>query len=97
MTRVDVMVGNDSGPSHLASALGVTGVVIFGPTDLAVWGPLGDMTTALQHKQICAPDCSRHHCQKQYACLHSITSQQVLDALQPDGAAVRPGQTIDKH
>ena len=85
LTRVDIMVGNDSGPSHLASALGVRGAVIFGPTDVAIWAPLGVQTTALQHKQVCAADCSRHHCLKQYACLHSITPQQVLAALGLDG------------
>ena len=33
-------VGNDSGPSHLAGALGASGVVLFGPTDPARWRPL---------------------------------------------------------
>jgi ADP-heptose:LPS heptosyltransferase len=33
-------VGNDSGPSHLAGALGIAGVVLFGPTDPARWRPL---------------------------------------------------------
>jgi heptosyltransferase-3 len=34
-------VGNDSGITHLASALGRPSVAIFGPTDPSVWGPLG--------------------------------------------------------
>jgi len=34
-------VGNDSGPSHLAGALGVPGVAIFGPSRVAHWRPLG--------------------------------------------------------
>jgi ADP-heptose:LPS heptosyltransferase len=34
-------VGNDSGVSHLAAAVGAAGVVIFGPTDPARWRPLG--------------------------------------------------------
>ncbi len=34
-------VGNDSGVSHLASAAGACGVVLFGPTDPAQWRPLG--------------------------------------------------------
>ncbi len=35
------LVGNDSGVSHLAAALGVPTVAVFGPTDPAVWAPLG--------------------------------------------------------
>ena len=34
-------VGNDSGVSHLAAAVGAPGVVIFGPTDPVRWRPLG--------------------------------------------------------
>ena len=34
-------VGNDSGVSHLAAAVGAPGVVIFGPTDPARWRPIG--------------------------------------------------------
>lgn len=34
-------VGNDSGITHLAAAVGIPTVAIFGPTDPAVWGPRG--------------------------------------------------------
>ena len=34
-------VGNDSGPTHLAAAVGCPTVAIFGPTDPAVWAPIG--------------------------------------------------------
>ena len=34
-------VGNDSGPTHLAAAVGCATVAVFGPTDPAVWGPIG--------------------------------------------------------
>jgi hypothetical protein len=34
-------VGNDSGPTHLAAAVGCSTVAVFGPTDPAVWAPLG--------------------------------------------------------
>jgi ADP-heptose:LPS heptosyltransferase len=34
-------VGNDSGPTHLAAAVGCPTVAVFGPTDPAVWAPVG--------------------------------------------------------
>jgi ADP-heptose:LPS heptosyltransferase len=37
------ILGNDSGVSHLASASGARGLVLFGPTDPARWRPLGDV------------------------------------------------------
>ncbi len=36
-----VFVGNDSGVTHLAALLGVPTVAVFGPTDPAVWAPVG--------------------------------------------------------
>lgn len=36
-------IGNDSGVSHLAAAVGARGVVLFGPTDPGRWRPLGDV------------------------------------------------------
>ncbi len=35
----DLFVGNDSGPAHMAAALGVPVVALFGPSDDAIWGP----------------------------------------------------------
>jgi heptosyltransferase III len=40
-------LGNDSGISHLAAALGVQALVLFGPTDPSVWRPLGPRVTIL--------------------------------------------------
>jgi heptosyltransferase III len=34
-----LFVGNDSGPAHMAAAFGLPTVVIFGPSDPAIWGP----------------------------------------------------------
>lgn len=40
-------IGNDSGVSHLAAALGMPTVAVFGPTDPAVWAPLGPRALAV--------------------------------------------------
>jgi ADP-heptose:LPS heptosyltransferase len=41
-------LGNDSGISHLAAAVGAPGVVLFGPTDARRWRPLSPVIVALQ-------------------------------------------------
>ena len=47
LSRATCYVGNDSGVSHLAAACGAPTVAVFGPTDPAVWMPLGRKTTVV--------------------------------------------------
>ena len=75
------MVGNDSGPFHLGSALGITGSVIWGPTNKDIWGPLGDNSNVLNNENECDPSCSKGHCLKDYQCLRTITPQRVFNSL----------------
>lgn len=44
-------VGNDSGLAHLAAALGIPTVAVFGPTDPSVWAPLGRRVEAVCSKE----------------------------------------------
>ncbi len=39
LSKAVVFVGNDSGPAHMAAAFGVPSVVLFGPSNHAIWGP----------------------------------------------------------
>jgi heptosyltransferase-3 len=39
LSKAAVFVGNDSGPAHMAAAFGVPSVVLFGPSNHAIWGP----------------------------------------------------------
>jgi heptosyltransferase III len=48
MSRASVFVGNDSGPAHVAAAFGVPSVVIFGPSNPAIWGPWRTASEVLQ-------------------------------------------------
>ncbi len=41
LERASLYIGNDSGPSHLAAAVGTPSVVLFGPTDPRIWAPRG--------------------------------------------------------
>ncbi len=41
LSCADLYLGNDSGVSHLAGAVGARGIILFGPTDPRQWKPLG--------------------------------------------------------
>ena len=45
--ETDHVVGNDSGPAHVAAALGLATTAVFGPTDPAAWAPRGPRSVAL--------------------------------------------------
>ncbi|UCG59170.1 MAG: glycosyltransferase family 9 protein [Phycisphaerales bacterium] len=50
LSCADAFIGNDSGITHLAAALGVRTFAVFGPTDPAVYAPLGPAVTVLRSK-----------------------------------------------
>jgi ADP-heptose:LPS heptosyltransferase len=50
-----VYVGNDSGLTHLAAAIGLPTVAIFGPTDPARWAPRGEKVSLLARQIECSP------------------------------------------
>ncbi len=47
-----IYLGNDSGISHLAAAIGLPTVVLFGPTNPAVWGPRGESVRLVAHQPL---------------------------------------------
>ena len=48
LSSASLFIGNDSGPAHMAAALGLPVVVIFGNSDPAIWGPWRTAGEALQ-------------------------------------------------
>lgn len=55
LSNADVFLGNDSGASHLAALLGVPTVALFGPSDPALWRPLGPRVAVVRTQAPCAP------------------------------------------
>src|SRR5205823_13770410 len=49
--RARMFIGGDTGPLHLAAALGIPVVGLFGPTDPARTGPFGTQAVALRHSE----------------------------------------------
>lgn len=72
-------IGNDSGPMHLATSLGVPGIALFGPTSDKLWGPLLPNMTAIRAHQ-CPSSCRNGHaCQQNFSCLTEISPTRVFN------------------
>ncbi len=89
----EMMVTNDTGPMHVAAALGKPVVGIFGPTDPRRTGPYGQMERTLQHPLPCVP-CMKDTCRNStpLECLHAIRPREVtarVAALLAGGAGWR--------
>lgn len=77
--RCNIFIGNDSGITHLAAAVGVHTIAIFGSTDPIVWGPRGERVKTLYKKSDCSP-CfpdTRRNCFLQI-CLEAVTVEDVM-------------------
>ena len=68
---------NDSGAMHLASALGVPTLAVFGSTEPQLTGPMGARSRALRHHMPCSP-CFLRECPIDFACMHGITPEMVI-------------------
>ncbi|MCK9572133.1 MAG: lipopolysaccharide heptosyltransferase II [Candidatus Omnitrophica bacterium] len=81
--RCQLFISNDSGPVHLACALGVPVIVIFGRKQPGLsprrWGPLG-IKDKILHGQANCDICLAHNCKNDFACLKSIGVEDVLKA-----------------
>ncbi len=77
--RAKLFVTNDSGPMHVASAVGTPILAIFGPTDPELTGPYGSTHRVLQSSLPCVP-CLSRRCPIGLECMHAIGAEQVIEA-----------------
>ncbi|MFH1847941.1 MAG: lipopolysaccharide heptosyltransferase II [Candidatus Omnitrophota bacterium] len=78
-----LLVSNDSGPAHMAAALGVPVVAIFGRKQPGLghkrWGPVGDKN-AILHKDAGCEVCLAHECKNGFKCLRAVSPAEVIEA-----------------
>ena len=75
----DLVVCNDSGPMHLAAAVDVPTVAIFGPTDHVAWHPLSGNASIVRRDMPCWP-CSAHKCKIGWECTKKLPIEPVWNA-----------------
>jgi len=76
----EMMISNDTGPMHVAAALGKPVVAVFGPTEPRRTGPYGQLQNVVRIDLPCSP-CLKSHCtySKPMECLRGIPTEMVFD------------------
>ncbi|MCP4577597.1 MAG: lipopolysaccharide heptosyltransferase II [Deltaproteobacteria bacterium] len=74
-------VTNDSGLMHMASALGLPTVAVFGSTDHVTTGPRGPKTRIVRRAVSCAP-CLKQECPTDHRCMLGITPGAVWETME---------------
>jgi ADP-heptose:LPS heptosyltransferase len=102
LERADLLLSNDTGPVHVASALGVPVLAVFGPNTPVLYGPLSGGSRAFYRGLPCSPCLTTTNYRSSRCrlptCMHAIPTGEVVTALdralgtpRPSGArATRP-------
>jgi heptosyltransferase-2 len=93
LARCNLLVCNDSGPMHLATALAVPVVAVFGPQQPEWFGPIGPNNRVVLRPEFWCRPCSDYCIFDQPYCLRTITPDQVNSAIQ----AILPVPPIIVH
>jgi heptosyltransferase-2 len=84
LKRCKLFISNDSGPVHIATAVGTPSIVIFGRKQPGLspkrWGPRGREDIVL-HKDVGCKVCFAHNCKNDFKCLKAITVDEVFCAV----------------
>lgn len=82
LERAELFLGHDSGPMHLAAAVGTRSVVVFSARNLPrVWFPRGENHRVIYHHRSCA-GCERERCDDlKKACIASIGVDEVYESV----------------
>lgn len=81
LSESQLLISNDSGPVHMAAAVGTPVVDIFGRNQRGLsplrWGPLGEGHKIL-HKEVGCVTCLAHNCDINFFCLTSLSTDEVF-------------------
>jgi heptosyltransferase II len=78
LSLVDLLITNDTGPAHVAAALGRPTLVIFGPTNPLTTRPFSSVAELVRHPPDCAP-CMLRDCPIDHRCMTAISPEEVFE------------------
>jgi len=76
LAQCRLVITNDSGPMHLAAALGLPVVAVFGSTDERATGPVSPLARIVKHPVACSP-CGLRECPIDFRCMKAVTVDEV--------------------
>jgi heptosyltransferase-2 len=79
LAKCHLVITNDSGPMHVAAALGLPLLAIFGSTDERATGPVGLRVRIVKHPVECSP-CGLRQCPIDFRCMTGISVDDVYTA-----------------
>ena len=79
LSRCDLFLTNDSGPMHLAAALGIPQIALFGSTDEVATGPFSPKACVIHKHVECSP-CLLRECPIDLRCFSRIEVDEVYEA-----------------
>lgn len=79
LKRCKVFLTNDAAPMHVAAALNVPTLAVFGPGNAKIWFPYPAPHMVFQKEVSC---CQQNTCVKDHACLNAITVEEVICVLE---------------
>jgi heptosyltransferase-2 len=82
LSQCHLFIGNDSGAMHVAAAVELPVVAIFGPTDPYGTAPVTPRCTVVQEKPYCSP-CFLRRCPTDHRCMTNVTADMVEAAMKP--------------
>lgn len=81
---LDLLITVDSGPMHMAAALGIPVLALFGPTDPRRTGPYGKRHLVVQQTDLACVPCHSRQClrkERDHACLYDLSAADIVAQL----------------
>jgi heptosyltransferase II len=88
LSQCHLFIGNDSGAMHVAAAVGLPVVAVFGPTDPFGTAPVTERCSIVHQKSYCSP-CFLRRCPTDHRCMTAIAADMVEAAAKPWLSAVQ--------